>query len=154
MWAVGHYPDRNTYSWIDLPAIAAHCDVGGGLPQQTQVLPTGGAATLHDQTRALTPGAAPRDDKNNSIGTGSGGDNLTSTASSTPPLFYIEAVDALPKRKGIFPLTRQMESMAEAHVMPDTHLIYAATWYTLAACGAAIMFARFRRGTPRGARLR
>lgn len=57
----------------------------------------------------------------------------------------MEAVDPLPARPGQYPLTKQMASLADTYVMPHTHLIYAGTWYTLAAFGAMIAWYRFKR---------
>ena len=60
----------------------------------------------------------------------------------------------LPPGPGVFPITRQLAAFADVHVMPETHLIYAATWFTLAVCGAAIVYGRFGRRAAggRGAR--
>lgn len=57
----------------------------------------------------------------------------------------VEAVDPLPSRPGQYPLTKQMASLADTYVMPHTHLIYAGTWYTLAAFGGMIAWYRFKR---------
>lgn len=65
------------------------------------------------------------------------------------PIVMMETVDPLPARPGQYPLTKQMTSLADTYVMPHTHLIYAGTWYTLAAFGSLIAWYRFkRRGGP------
>ena len=49
-------------------------------------------------------------------------------------------------REGPPPITRQPAHFTDAHLSPLTHLVYAATWGSLALAGAAIMRARFVRG--------
>jgi cytochrome oxidase assembly protein ShyY1 len=71
------------------------------------------------------------------------------TGTDGQPLL-VEAVEPLPAARGVFPITRQLSTFYATHVMPETHIIYAATWYTLAAAGAAIAWYRFRRPPPRG----
>lgn len=79
--------------------------------------------------------------------TGCGGQRLLFVEAVTPPPPGRPAAGAVPP-----PLTKQPASLAETHVMPTTHIVYAGTWYTLAAFGAAITYAKFlRRGAGGGA---
>ena len=72
---------------------------------------------------------------------------LRSGGEGAPPLL-LELIAPPPPRRDVFPLTRQREALAEAGTSPLTHLVYAATWFSLSAFGAAIALARFRRRAP------
>ncbi len=51
--------------------------------------------------------------------------------------------DGLPAES--FPLAKQEVSLLNFHVGPETHLMYAVTWYTLGAAAALITRFRFRK---------
>jgi len=127
VWAVGHYPERGEFSWLDLRALAAHAAGGrpgpaaGGRPAPAQP-PAPGAASAQPPA----PGAA-------------------SAQPPAPPLpLFVEAISPHPPAGAQpQPLTRQAAHFADAHVTPLTHLVYAATWGSLSLAGALIMRARF-----------
>lgn len=78
---------------------------------------------------------------------------LAAEAGSAPVL-VAEAIDddgragrAATARAGTkpsWPVARPLETYAEFHVKPSTHLIYAATWCSLTAFGAVMTYKRFR----------
>jgi cytochrome oxidase assembly protein ShyY1 len=43
-----------------------------------------------------------------------------------------------------YPVKKREEHLVTFHVMPFTHLVYAATWYSLAAAAAVGTYIRFR----------
>ena len=64
------------------------------------------------------------------------------------PVLFLELIETPPARRDVFPLTKPLEALAQAHTAPLTHLVYAATWFSLSAFGSAIAWARFRRRAP------
>lgn len=74
--------------------------------------------------------------------------------STSAPIVLIESVDPAPTKQNVFPLTKQLQTLAETYVMPSTHLVYAATWYTLSLFGAAIAYYRFKKPIKVGGRRR
>lgn len=70
--------------------------------------------------------------------------NLTQTL-----LVEVVAADDTPLEQE-WPLCKRDVHFLESHVTPQTHLMYAATWYTLGAAAAALTYMRFRsRPRPR-----
>lgn len=57
----------------------------------------------------------------------------------------VEAIRPPPERAGEYPFTKIAANLAETYVMPMTHIVYAGTWYTLAAAGTALTYLRFRK---------
>ena len=115
----------------------AHC----GLTPSSSPPPTAAAvaATTSANSIASVDGASAASSKTAPVSVATAAD-----ASGAAIPFFIEAIEPLPPSPRMFPLTRTLASLADVHVMPETHLIYAGTWFTLAAFGAAIVYARFR----------
>jgi cytochrome oxidase assembly protein ShyY1 len=43
------------------------------------------------------------------------------------------------------PTPKRISDIEQFYVTPETHLMYAATWYSLAACASALTYVRFRK---------
>ena len=72
------------------------------------------------------------------------------TETASAPLLVVACVDGSGSGGGGVrapppPHVRPLESFVDFHVKPSTHLVYAATWASLACAGAVITFKRFLR---------
>jgi cytochrome oxidase assembly protein ShyY1 len=125
-FAVPHREAKNDFAWMDIQGIARHT----GLNASSSAAPAGHALTSSASGSAATTAV-----------------DAAASGAAAPPAVLVEVIEPSPARGGVFPLTRQMATLAETFVMPDTHLIYAGTWYTLAFFGSVIAWVRFRRRT-------
>eukprot|EP00904_Undaria_pinnatifida_P010748 jgi/Undpi1/6803/HiC_scaffold_21.g09279.m1 len=66
---------------------------------------------------------------------------------SSPPIL-MEAVGEEGDDRKVTPRAKQRHHFGEFYVTPQTHAMYAATWYSLAAAGALLTWTRFRRRGP------
>jgi len=124
-FAVPHREAKNDFAWMDIQGIARHTGLNA-----SGAAPAGDALTSSASDSAATTAV-----------------DATASGTVAPPAVLVEVIEPSPARSGTFPLTRQMATLAETFVMPDTHLIYAGTWYTLAFFGSVIAWVRFRRRT-------
>ena len=46
----------------------------------------------------------------------------------------------------LFPIVKKPKDFIDFHVTPETHMVYAATWFLLAGIGLGMTFMKFRRG--------
>ncbi|CAM9292119.1 unnamed protein product [Ectocarpus sp. 12 AP-2014] len=60
----------------------------------------------------------------------------------------MEAVGEEDGDKRTMPMAKKPQHFGDFYVTPQTHLMYSATWYALAAAGCALTWARFRRRGP------
>lgn len=82
-------------------------------------------------------------------------EGVTSMVKKAPPLpLLIEQIQPFPDASlppsQRYPITRQFPQLSDAYVQPHTHVIYAATWFTLSVFGYFLTKRRFK-GSARGA---
>lgn len=70
-------------------------------------------------------------------------------AEESKRVLLVEAVEPFPDKdsKAPWPVTRQWADLSGSTITPSTHLVYAATWLTLAACAGLITTKRFGKAT-------
>ncbi|KAG5192358.1 SURF1/SHY1-like protein [Tribonema minus] len=73
----------------------------------------------------------------------------TLSADKLPVLMDAALEDSEPFSRGESPVPKRISDIDQFYVTPQTHLMYAATWYSLAAFATAITYARFRKGAAR-----
>ena len=59
--------------------------------------------------------------------------------------------DAAADIEPAFPFAKPLAQLQEQIVAPETHFVYALTWFTLATAGLVMTFVKFRRGGAAGA---
>lgn len=70
----------------------------------------------------------------------------SSDSSELPPLLDATIEDGVDVQRGTYPKPKRIADIEQFYVMPQTHLMYAATWYSLAAFATVITYNRFKGG--------